>query len=476
MRFSLKSRNLLEVRLETPVFDPAKQLDEQETQEILSKLPGALFEKVVFRFDQDNIVPGREAPQTTRAIELVKLVRFRTNGIAELWEFLQSNTNTSHPLKINNLVGILMPPKEKDSEVAEEIARYAFAQVKKSISSDIFSNPDEGIMSTLVWNLENLSPNPDKHPEILEFAVLCHDHATGLGKEEMRKQLSDWIVEACANTLFTLESIRALLPRQDYSRRHRLSIEIAWDEPIITAGKKNFQLEAYIRWGRLRQRIDQFNMSSDAYKEVTRLLESLKDRENLDVILVDHVELVLDPIEMHHLWEYKDRSATDIDTPEWQPYPVVVRSNQKNNKKNLRACPKHVVLPEHIACNKDDREQFLTQIQDQGVFVTTKYESEDEKPCRTIRDAISWASIGIWTRKTFDDDNQLRDVLVNYQVEDIPSRIHSRRAISDAGSIWRNIVVLFDPNLPPFKFSYELHGSNSQHKTNTALKNGFQNQ
>ncbi len=455
-----------------PIANPAEQPDDEEIQEKLSRLPAALFEKVVFHFDRgNNIVPPREVSQVIRAIELVQLARARVDGIAELWRYLRSKTDISHQLKIDDLIGILMLPEE-----GENIARYAFAQVKNSISSDIFSNPDEGIISTLVWNLANLEANPNKCSPVLAFAVLCHDHAVGLKLEETGRQLRVWIDEACIDTEFGLESIRATFPRQDLSKLHRLSIEIAWNEPIRKTEKNNLQIEAYIRWGRIRQRIDQSSMNSDTYKEVTRLLESVKEKEYAGVIFVDHVELILDPMEMHHLWEYKDGLFTNTDTPEWQPFPIVVRSRQKNNPGNLRAFPRSVVMSDHIACNRDNREQFLARIQDHGVFVATKYESENGKPCRTVRDAISWASIGIWSRELFDDDNQLRDVITNQHIDDIPRRIHNRRNISDAGSIWRNVVVLFDPNLPQFKFSYELHNPTSQHKTNAALKNGFRNQ
>lgn len=455
-----------------PISNLVEQPDDEEIQEKLSRLPAALFEKVVFHFDRgNNVVPPREVSQVIRAIELVQLARSRVDGITELWQYLQSKINASHQIKIDDLIGILMPPEE-----GESIVRYAFAQVKNSISSDIFSNPDEGIISTLVWNLANLEANPNKCSPVLTFAVLCHDHAVGLKIDETGRQLRSWIDEACVDTEFTLESIRAAFPRQDHSKIHRLSIEIAWSEPIKTAEKNSIQIEAFIRWGRLRQRIDQTNMNSDTIKEVTRLLESIKEKEYAGAILVDHAELVLDPMDMHHLWEYKDGLFTDIDSPEWQPFPIVVRSKQKNKPGSLRSFPKSGVKSEHIACNRDNREQFLARIQDHGVFVATKFESEDGKPCRTVRDAISWASIGIWSRKTFEDDEQLRDVITNQQIEDIPRRIHDRRKISDAGSVWRNIVVFFDPNLPQFRFSYELHDSTMQHKTNAALKHGFRNQ
>lgn len=458
--------------METPVTDQTYQVE--EILEKLTHLPAPLFEQFVIHFDYDNIIPSLGSAQSTRAIELVRLARSRENGITKLQEYLESKTNASHQIKINDLIGILMPPEEEKSEISENIARYVSALIKNSTSYDLFKKPDDKTIFALVWNLENLSVNPENCPEILRFAVMCHDYAAGLGQHELRNHLRGWLNEACIGTTYSLESIRALSGRQDYSHLHRLSVEIAWDKPISTAEKNNLQYEAYIRWGGIRQRIDQVSLSTDAHKEVASLLESMKEKEEQGAILVDHVELVIDPIEMHQLWEYKSRSITEVDLSDLQPFPIVVRSNQTKSPKNLRACPRHMVLSEHIACNKDGREQFLARIQDHGVFVATKYESDNEKPCTTVRDAISWASIGIWTRKTFDDDAQLRDVLTNLQVEDIPLKIHKRRAMSGAESIWRSVVVLFDPNLPPFKFSYQNQDSNSQHLTNKALKTGFQ--
>jgi len=50
----------------------------------LKQLPAAQFEELVFQFDSDNSVPGRMEAQTSRAIELLRVVRSRDGGLAAL--------------------------------------------------------------------------------------------------------------------------------------------------------------------------------------------------------------------------------------------------------------------------------------------------------------------------------------------------------------------------------------------------------
>lgn len=47
----------------------------QENADLLNKLPSAFFERLVFEFDSNGAVPGREAPQAIRAIELLRIVQ-----------------------------------------------------------------------------------------------------------------------------------------------------------------------------------------------------------------------------------------------------------------------------------------------------------------------------------------------------------------------------------------------------------------
>lgn len=49
------------------------EFSDESILEILSRLPAGQFEKLVFIFAKDGSVPGREAPQSIRAIELLKI-------------------------------------------------------------------------------------------------------------------------------------------------------------------------------------------------------------------------------------------------------------------------------------------------------------------------------------------------------------------------------------------------------------------
>ena len=108
-------------------------------------------------------------------------------------------------------------------------------------------------------------------------------------------------------------------------------------------------------------------------------------------------------------------------------------------------------------------------VQDHGVFVTTTYSEDNEEVRKRVKHAISMASIGLWSRSNYKEDSQLRETLVNCHVDDVPTKIHDRRQYSSADSIWRDVVVLFDPNLPPFKFAEEVYDFSHQVNTNAAL-------
>lgn len=60
--------------------------------ESITRLPSALFEKLVFKFDKNNSIPGREAAQLIRATELLRLLKAQQNGIDNLRSEVQKLT------------------------------------------------------------------------------------------------------------------------------------------------------------------------------------------------------------------------------------------------------------------------------------------------------------------------------------------------------------------------------------------------
>ncbi len=60
--------------------------------EIVTKLPAALFEKLVYKFDKNNAVPGRTEAQAIRALELLRLAQSQKGGIETLQVEVQKLT------------------------------------------------------------------------------------------------------------------------------------------------------------------------------------------------------------------------------------------------------------------------------------------------------------------------------------------------------------------------------------------------
>lgn len=64
----------------------------EQLLEIITKLPAALFERLVFKFDKSNVVPGRESSQAIRTMELLRLVQSQKGGIITLRAEVQKLT------------------------------------------------------------------------------------------------------------------------------------------------------------------------------------------------------------------------------------------------------------------------------------------------------------------------------------------------------------------------------------------------
>jgi len=452
---------------------------EEQLLEVLKELLAPDFEEVVYLFDKDNTVPGREAPRGIRAVDLLRVVRIRKDGLEKLWNKIQKYDDSDDrasvdqediiypPLK-RKLIGILIGPKPGTSNIGIDVARYAYTIVKGSIFSDMLTDRDDRIVETLVSNLISSKDTHGGYPELLAFAVICHDYAMGLGEKELRNDLRSWIDTVCRHSQFSLEAIRADYGKLDYSKIHRIAIEIAWRKPLVESEFP--QPEAYIRWGIHRERVDRVAPNIDRHKIIADILESIRNDESARYINIDHVEMLLPTSEMNDLWEYKLRDSFGYEYPEWQPFPLVVRLLVEPSQKIKRTCPKKHILYSHIACGRHHEKIFLDFVQDKGVFVASNFEPENNQPCQKIRAAITWASIGLWTRMVYEQDDLLRDTLAHCPIEDVPWRIHGRRINSELDSVWRHTVLLYDPDLPHFYFSDDKTNSSHQQMVTAALR------
>ena len=68
---------------------PTAAPTEADLLEELKRLPSAWFDELVFHFDTNGAVSARPAPQATRAIDLLTVVRVLEDGPARLREEIQ---------------------------------------------------------------------------------------------------------------------------------------------------------------------------------------------------------------------------------------------------------------------------------------------------------------------------------------------------------------------------------------------------
>lgn len=72
-------------KVRTTFSSVAAAQTEPDLLEELKGLPAAWFEELVQRFDKHNAVSGRSTPQSTRAIDLLKIVEATEDGPDRLW-------------------------------------------------------------------------------------------------------------------------------------------------------------------------------------------------------------------------------------------------------------------------------------------------------------------------------------------------------------------------------------------------------
>lgn len=423
----------------------------------LEKLPSAFFNKLVFIFDSHAAVPGKEAAQSERAIELIKIVRSE-NRFNDLANEIGKTIEDIKGSRTDELKGILMNPVFED--VCDAIVSYAFIQVRKSVSSDVYSNLDESLVSAVVANLHMLKPAQGDCNDLMLFAVLCHDHAKGIGMEEVAKQLFDWVECSCIGTKFNIDSIRSRLGKQKVGRIHRLAIEIAWQSERCN-GNQHPSPEAFYRCGVFREQINLTDPNIDRCKTVADVLGSQQVKKNY-YYPIDHVEILLQPEDMHELWEYNNPASADENNPQLHPIPVCLRLDSRINISKDRHCPGDIIKIDDIATVTDA--DFMELVQDKGVFV-----GSNNQPLGKLKKAVHHASIALWSRKAPDCNDKLKDVLKNVRIEDVPLRLHKRRESSEVNDIWRHVALLFDPNLPVFQFCNEPYDVDHQHNVNNSI-------
>ena len=76
----------------SPSLPEIDVLPDDELFDNIIRLPSALFERLVFKFDKNNSIPGREAAQLIRATDLIRLVKSQQDGVANLRNEVQKLT------------------------------------------------------------------------------------------------------------------------------------------------------------------------------------------------------------------------------------------------------------------------------------------------------------------------------------------------------------------------------------------------
>ena len=158
---------------------------------------------------------------------------------------------------------------------------------------------------------------------------------------------------------------------------------------------------------------------------------------------VNHVSAVTEIADFQNGWEYAPNG-------DLLAIPITVRTlTMPGGRQTV------VEVEETCLCAYGNPEDFAIHVQERGFFATGKTNGDGSFPCPAMNAFLIHATIGLWTRGPEDDDDneaRLHDAVRNQPANDLPKIIHGRRALAiSPNSVWRRVVLYFNPNIPPLQ-------------------------
>ena len=291
------------------------------------------------------------------------------------------------------------------------------------------------------------SLNPLTLP-LTHFAALFCKIAGKKGHHDLSDQLRSWLDELLDGTGFSSLSVAgstAALPKECLWAP---AIEIGWNPYTLSRFP-----EVFIRWAGMRQRVEVPPSNASRRVQATKACELIERDPRYCGIDVDHIELTVTMDSISIPWELKNETTIDFEQPERFDWPVTVR-----------LCPtcgigqrvEHDgrVLDQDSIVTSQQEDELVAIAMTQGFILTTQH-VQAGRPSKAFCVAATKASAAIWSRRELSpkDDQTIKTILHGRTFYELPAVIHEARRDCSKESIWRQTVLLYDPNLPPFEFT-----------------------
>jgi hypothetical protein len=355
---------------------------------------------------------------------------------------------------ISALIGVI---RQHDLERLLPLARIAHAHLRNSLMPDTQpSNSDSHPIAIIVHSLINdpISTAGDTHPAI-RFCVLLCELCSII--PELQKALRNWFQTYCVPAGYLYDAVLGELPYFPEDSKRYIWLDVHWSNPM--PGESAITATAYLRCGKLQYRVADNRSQLDEEMQFAQVVRSYYEKQQKDCP-VNHVAAVTQRSKMLEGWD------SDPQTKDPLPLPVAVREENDNRR---RICPSQ--LDANTNANWATEENLSLRTQCLGFFITGRIAAIAVSfPCDVFNKLLNSATVGIWTRGPSEsdaDDASLRDNSHVADLRDLPRLIHDRRTGAiNAQSVWRRVVLYFNPNIPPLdsglNTSLEIQQVNSQ--------------
>jgi hypothetical protein len=206
--------------------------------------------------------------------------------------------------------------------------------------------------------------------------------------------------------------------------------------------------------------------------QASAIFELIEADDCYKSIDIDHVEVSVTMDSIAEPWELKENRLPQLSSQGGVRWPVTVRlcpSCETSTNRVRLECE----LDETRVKTSDDEEELATHSVTHGFFVAMNH-VENGLPSRAFYAAAKTATAAIWTRKKVSRFELIRDNLKAKRLYDLPKIIHNLRSTAGIDSDWQHLVLLYDPNLPPFEFSTSV--SKIDHSSSISLYSEINNQ
>lgn len=415
-------------------------------------LPSELREVVDDQGPQAAECIASAAAKSTIAIELVTYA----SSSNDRWQRLLASIDRLRPVILKSDGSLTLTPelaadlKGRLKNVAhshKEWVRLAFHLTHKNLLPD--RHHAELTFLEIFDSLTFCRPPDGTHAPLLKFVVQLLNIAKSKNDDVTVQVLDEWLRKIEQATGISYYAIDAECPDLPDESTWRPVLEIAWKDSNLDG------FECYLRWADLRHRIDKQKFWQDKRQQVSSTVSELENHSTLGSVKLNRLEITVRFDDFTTPWELQESSTLDDVEIRLLNTPTTLRlcSSCKDGISRKLATQ---LANQHFRSH-DSIDSLTTFTLSSGFLCSTHHANCCGLPATDLHGVIGAATVAIWARTTFGDLRVLESAFEGKQHHELPQAIHNLRlaAKKRRDSVWRQIVLLYDPNLPDFEFSVD---------------------